>query len=169
MIHKCYCLSHVFLSRQNHAKFLTDSDNCGNIFHSKDSGYGENLFICGSSDLTFDCYDPAMAMNGLCELACSLSEAVLEWRYDKAWRLSIRADSETTVALVAIQQTTRRWDLALSPRTVATRRKSCGRTPRRLAAVLRLATRTDGATTCSSATSTPREYFNFLGNRTSIA
>lgn len=56
---------------QVHAGFLAADDMCGNLEHSSDSGFGENLFMCSSGDMASECYTPAYAMENLCE--CSES------------------------------------------------------------------------------------------------
>lgn len=54
---------------QMHAEYLASDDMCGKLEHSSGSGFGENLFMCSSSDMTYECYTPAYAMENLCELS----------------------------------------------------------------------------------------------------
>ena len=51
----------VSSSAQKYADKLA-SENCGQLVHSQGSGYGENLYLCGSSKM--NCYSASDAMNG---------------------------------------------------------------------------------------------------------
>lgn len=106
MIPDCFRLWHAFLSRQAYAKFLADSDNCGDLFHSKGSGYGENLFLCGSSDSTYDCYDPALAMNGFCELHVYSVGVILE-RGLRSLIHICRRESQSVLSLILVASNSR--------------------------------------------------------------
>lgn len=63
------CSLHLSLCfSQMHAEYLASGGMCGELEHSSDSGYGENLFMCASGDMNKECYTPASAMESLCEL-----------------------------------------------------------------------------------------------------
>lgn len=60
---------------QEYVKVLTSDSMCGQLVHSKGSGFGENLFICYTSDTSTDCYTPDYAMDNLCESQLLATEA----------------------------------------------------------------------------------------------
>ncbi|CAN0409608.1 unnamed protein product [Laminaria digitata] len=53
----------IFKVAKDYAEFLTNSKNCGDIFHS-DNQYGENLYYCGSTG-GYGCYSDEKAMTAL--------------------------------------------------------------------------------------------------------
>ena len=63
---------------------MTNSQNCGTIFHSNDNDYGENLHYCGHTS-GYGCYSDEEAMKGLCESRGQIRQVLISFsRYFEA-------------------------------------------------------------------------------------
>lgn len=65
-----FCALSALLAIQRHAEELASNSSCGFLYYSENyntKNYGESLFMCYTANDTYDCYNPAFAMEYMCE------------------------------------------------------------------------------------------------------